>query len=209
MTDTSTAATGVELLERALGYTRTVLASVTDELLDRRTPCRSWDLGELLAHMEDALDAFTEGAHGRVDCAAQPDPRRPVALRVTALRDKACALLGAWAGTVPASVEVGGLRLDTALLARAAALEVAVHGWDVAQATGLGTRLPEALARDLMSVAQQLVGEADRGLRFGPARPGTDDAPADVRLLRFLGRAPSWPARQNPGESGPRPRAAS
>ena len=64
----------VELLDRALGYTRACLAEVTAPTCRRRTPCDGWDLGQLLAHMEDALDAFTEGARGEVDLAR---PRCP------------------------------------------------------------------------------------------------------------------------------------
>ena len=57
------------------------------------TPCAGWTLARLLAHMEDALDAFTEAAAGHV--AVTPAP--PTDDRVDALREKACALLGAWA----------------------------------------------------------------------------------------------------------------
>ena len=77
----TTALTGaIELLDRALGYTRVVLAGVPGADLDRRTPCRDWNLGQLLAHMDDALDAFTEAAGGAVDVPARgwsPAPRGP------------------------------------------------------------------------------------------------------------------------------------
>ena len=101
---------------------------------DRPTPCAGWTLGHLLAHMEDALDAFTEAAAGRVEV----EPVPPTATRVEALREKACALLGAWMAARPASeqVEVGDLGLDAPLLVATAALEITVHGWDVGQATG-------------------------------------------------------------------------
>ena len=52
----------------ALAYTRVILASVPS---DRSrwampTPCAHWDLAALLAHMDDALDAFNEAAFGAV-----------------------------------------------------------------------------------------------------------------------------------------------
>ena len=52
--------------DRVLGYTRVALADVTDDVLARPTPCSEWTLGELLAQMEDALDAFIEAAAGVV-----------------------------------------------------------------------------------------------------------------------------------------------
>ena len=140
----------VELLDRSLAYTRVMLADVQPDQLDRPTPCTGWDLHRLLAHMEDALDAFTEAAAGRVEVEPVPE----TGTRVEALREKACALLGAWTAARPVAsdrVEVGDLGLDAPLLVATAALEITVHGWDVGQATGRGTPIPHDLARGLLT----------------------------------------------------------
>jgi len=191
----------VELLERSLAYTRVMLADVRPDLLDRPTPCAGWTLGHLLAHMEDALDAFTEAASGRVEV----DPVPPTSTRVDALREKACALLGAWTAARPTSgdVEVGDLGLDAPLLVATAALEITVHGWDVGQATGRRTRIPGDLARGLLAVAQHVIDPADRGPRFASARPADPEAAPDVRLLSWTGRITAdmtEPLRSNSGE---------
>ncbi len=173
----------VELLDRSLAYTRVALASVSDEALARATPCRGWDLAQLLAHMEDALDAFGEGASGSVSVT----PDVPSALRVRSLQAKACALLGAWSQDPPEQVRIGPHVVETRLLVLTAALEVAVHGWDVSQALGLDHPLPDALAHHLLAAARQLVDDDDRGSRFDePRRPAGPEATA--RLLAFLGR---------------------
>jgi uncharacterized protein (TIGR03086 family) len=174
----------VELLDRALSYTRVTLHEVTDADLPRRTPCERWDLGELLAHMEDALDAFSEGAHGSVELQA----RMPVRVRVAQLQQKACALLGAWSREAPDHVMIGDHRLETPVVVLAAALEITVHGWDVGQAIGADRPIPAELARGLLPVAEALLAESDRGTQFGPPRPVRADAPDEVRLLGFLGR---------------------
>ena len=191
----------VELLERSLSYTRVMLADVRPDQLERPTPCTGWTLGHLLAHMEDALDAFTEAAAGRV--AVEPAP--PTDSRVDALREKACALLGAWTAARPASdeVAVGDLGLDAPLLVATAALEITVHGWDVGQATGRGTRIPDDLARGLLGVAQHVIDVSDRGPRFAGPRPAPPTAPSDQRLLAWTGRVPprmTEPLVGNPGE---------
>jgi uncharacterized protein (TIGR03086 family) len=191
----------VELLERSLSYTRVMLADVRPDQLDRPTPCTGWTLGHLLAHMEDALDAFTEAAAGRV--AVEPAP--PTDSRVDALREKACALLGAWTAARPASdeVAVGDLGLDAPLLVATAALEITVHGWDVGQATGRGTRIPDDLARGLLGVAQHVIDASDRGPRFAGPRPAPPTATSDQRLLAWTGRVPlrrTEPLVGNPGE---------
>ena len=157
------------------------------EDLDRPTPCAGWTLGRLLMHMEDALDAFTEAAAGRVEV----DPVPPTSTRVEALREKACALLGAWSAARPAPdrVTIGDLGLDAPLLVATAALEITVHGWDVGQATGRRTRVPDDLARGLLPVAEQVIDRSDRGSRFASPRPTTAAAGADERLLAWTGRA--------------------
>jgi uncharacterized protein (TIGR03086 family) len=177
----------VELLERSLAYTRGTLADVRPDLLDRPTPCIGWTLGRLLAHMEDALDAFTEAASGRV----RVDPVPDTTTRVEALREKACVLLGAWTAARPADDEIaiGDLGLDAPLLVATAALEITVHGWDVGQATGSRTRIPDDLARGLLGLAQKVIGPLDRGPRFDCPRQAPADAPYDERLLAWTGRA--------------------
>jgi uncharacterized protein (TIGR03086 family) len=176
----------VELLERSLGYTRVALSDVRPEHLDRPTPCAGWELRTLLAHMEDALDAFTEAAAGRV----RVDPVPPTSTRVDALCEKACALLGAWVAARPAPyVEVGDLGLDAPVLVATAALEITLHGWDVGQTTGRRARVPEELAGALLGVAVATIDAGDRGRRFAPPRPASTDAPADARLLAWAGRA--------------------
>ena len=185
MTESAAALEGaVELLERALGYTRVMLTDVGPDNLDAPTPCAGWTLARLLRHMDDSLDAFTEAAAGRVHV----EPAPPTEDRVDSLRDKACALLGAWTESRPASVDVGDRQLDAPLLVATAALEVTVHGWDVGQATGRCAPIPDDLASGLLPLAQQIVGPADRGSRFAsPCHLSTSTGPSET-LVAFLGR---------------------
>jgi uncharacterized protein (TIGR03086 family) len=179
----------VELLDRSLAYTRVVLADVRPDLLDRPTPCTGWDLARLLAHMEDGLDAFTEAAAGRVEV----DPLPTTTTRVEALREKACALLGAWTAARPvrlSAVDVGDVGLDAPLLVATAALEITVHGWDVGQATGRRSPIPDDLARGLLAIAEHVIDAGDRGPRFATPRPTPDDAGAGDHLLAWTGRTP-------------------
>jgi uncharacterized protein (TIGR03086 family) len=178
----------VELLERALAYTGTRLSEVDEARLAWRTPCAHWRLDDLLAHMEDALDAFTEAAGGAVP--VHPTPAGAVGRpgRVDVIQMKACDLLGAWSRPGPGDVLVGGLDLPSPLLVATAALEVTVHGWDVGQAVGSGVPIPENLATALLPVARTAVTAADRGVRFAAPRPVAADAPDATRLLAHLGR---------------------
>lgn len=180
------ATAAVELLERAIGYTRGTLLPVTPELLAAPTPCTRWTLDQLLRHMADSLDALTEASSGYLPLTPAPGvPGNPA----ETLRVKACSLLGAWSSPAAGTVLVGGQRLDARLLLHAGALEIALHGWDVGQATGADSPIPERLAAELLPAARALISDADRGTRFGDEMPTDDAATVSTRLLAFCGRA--------------------
>ena len=191
----------VELLERSLGYTRVMLGDVRPGNLLRPSPCAGWTLGRLLVHMEDGLDAFTEAAAGHVEVAAPP----PTTTRVDAMREKACALLGAWTRATPVAVTVGDQQLGAPLLVATAALEITVHGWDVGQATGRRTPIPRDLARGLLPVARQVVHPADRGTLFGEVLTAPSGASSDERLLAYLGRSGRHDLTGPPGTTSGEP----
>jgi len=180
---------GSALLERAVGYTRASLQLVAGTPLDSRTPCERWDLLALLRHMNDALAAFTDAAEiGYVDLV----PVRgsdPGAELVDRLRGRACALLAAWAhhpGTGDVTVHDRGLRSD--LLAAAGSLEIAVHGWDVAQACGVDRPLPAGLALELLDVVPLFVAADDRPGRCAERVDVPVHARPSTRLLAATGR---------------------
>lgn len=189
---------GVELLERAIGYTRGALALVVPELLTAPTPCRDWDLRRLLEHMDDSLTSLHEAGTGhRVSLTPlgrpTPHPAGSADL-VDRLRARACQLLGEWtaewtSGAQPRrDVVVEGRPLTSAVLTSAGALEIAVHGWDVAEACGVRRPLPDRLAIDLMRIAPVVVTPGDRPGRFDEPVLVLPDATPGERLLAFLGR---------------------
>jgi uncharacterized protein (TIGR03086 family) len=192
---------GVELLERAVGYTRGSLVLVTPRLMSAPTPCAGWDLEALLAHMHDSIESLHEaGSVRRVSVGVTGTP--PADL-VGALRAGACRLLAEWSleaepasdvaapsAEPPGHVLVDGRPLTPRVLTSAGALEVAVHGWDVAAACGAPRPIPEDLASDLLRVAHAVVSESDRPSLFAPPLPPEPGAAAGEELLAFLGREP-------------------
>lgn len=125
----------------------------------------------------------------------------PAGDAVRTLRNRACNLLGAWTGASDrAWVSVGGCPLSAGVVSATGALEIAVHGWDVARACGYPRPIPRPLAEELLPLAVLLVTDADRPGRFAApflharpthARPTrARPAPPEHRLLAFLGRDP-------------------
>jgi uncharacterized protein (TIGR03086 family) len=192
---------GVALLERAVGYAIGPLQAVTPGTLRCPTPCSEWDLGALLVHMSDSLAAMHEavglsdvGLDSYAETAAATGPRDHAQL-VSTLRDQARRLLAALAGQHGQLVRVGGYPLPVGIVASAGAVDIAVHGWDVAQACGNPCPIPVGLAGEMLAVSRLLVTEADRPTRFGSPVPVSPQASAGDRLVAYLGRAPvaPWP----------------
>ena len=70
-------------------------------------------------------------------------------------------------------------------------LDILVHGWDLAKATGQPTDLDGRLAVHVLGFAAQALATPDsRAGRIGPAVPAAVDAPVTSRLAAFLGRQP-------------------
>lgn len=193
---------GVGLLERALTYTLGSLRMITPDAMPSPTPCRGWDLRALLAHMNDSLLALQEAADlGHVDLDVPADAPAdapadgvradPATAPVAALRNRACRLLGAWTNLDgPQPVQVAEVSLTTSLVASTGAIEVTVHGWDVARACGGDRPIPPALAEELLPLAPLFVTDDDRPGRFGPLVELPLSADVGDHLLGFLGRDP-------------------
>lgn len=178
----------LELLERSLSYSRVVLAGVPGHAADQDTPCAGWDLADLLAHMVDGFTAFIQGATGVVP-PAEPTllPRDP-ALLAGHLLDLGCGVLSGWATAEDRDCLMGLVPLPADSLLGVAALEVAIHGWDVAHATGYDRQLPPQLAAGLLPLAFRHVRPADRPGRFAPVVATARRDPVAL-LLSHLGRS--------------------
>jgi uncharacterized protein (TIGR03086 family) len=179
---------GVAVLERSIAYALGGLALVTPAALGWATPCRAWNLRHLLEHLHDSMAALQEGAEtGRVSFVPAPASDDVLPL----VRDRAARLLGAWANTDgTALVWVYGRAVSAPLMAGAGAIEVAVHGWDIAAACGQRRPIPDDLADELLDLSAVIIRDRDRPGRFAPPVRVPRDAPPDVRLLAFLGRDP-------------------
>lgn len=196
MTDTrSTAALigGIGLLERGINYALGSLHLVSAEMLSHPTPCREWDIRALLCHVDDSLTALYEATDGgrvelnaaRAEAGAGVDP-------VAAVRDRACQLIGAWTSAADGQQPVGidGSHLTSPVVTTAGALEIAVHGWDLARACRRNRPIPPSLAEEMLELSPLFVADADRPARFAAPIELPRSASSSDRLVAFLGRHP-------------------
>jgi uncharacterized protein (TIGR03086 family) len=192
-------AAGARLLEPSISYALGVVPAVTPELLSRPTPCAEWDLRMLLGHACESLAAFSEGIEaGRVGLDPAAEDGCVAADPARAFRDRARQLRRAWTGPGPQRqvIDIAGCPLAASVLAAAAALEVAVHGWDISRACGQRQPIPRDLATSLLAIAPVLVPRDGRPPLFATPVTVAATASPSSRLAAFLGRSPavaSWP----------------
>ena len=190
--------TGWDVLDEARAMLRAAVAGVPADGWRRPTPCTEWDVTQVLQHA--ALDQRAWGAAVAGTEMPGENPfapsgqlgEEPLAYAQAALDASAPAWTAVGEGPVPTPLPSGPMA--PAAAAGAAALDAAIHAWDIAVATGQGSPLTPELARALTPVAQAIVEPLRQYGAYAQAlepEPGADDAAA---LLGYLGRRPGWVA---------------
>lgn len=185
----------IELLERAVGYTRASLVLVTETDLGRRTPCDGWVLQDLLTHMDDSLEAMAAAAQATSLSLVPPRPPGGGSDLLDSICARARGLLAHWhpvEGVPDGPVGLADLSLSREVVGSVGALEIALHGWDVAESIGRPRAIPPGLAMDLWPVARDRITDADRPWRFRPPVEVSDWATPAARLLAHAGRSTDW-----------------
>lgn len=181
-----------QIHEQALRATGRVVEGVADRQLELSTPCDGWSVRELLNHIVsgnywaaelaagksidavgDRLDGDTLGDDPAAAYRASAE-LAAAAFNAPGAMDAPCAVSY---GPVPGSVYCGHRVLD-----------VVIHGWDLAKATGQDTTLdPELVDAVAAIVAPQMDMLAGSGM-FGSTVGIAGDADPQTRLLSQLGR---------------------
>ena len=178
-----------------------LVAGVRDEDLDRPTPCPAYALGDLIEHVGGMAIAFAAAASKardkRTDRSQAGDAARLAAgWREHIPRDlRALGLAwqepGAWLGMT----RIAGMDTPAETVGLVLADELAVHGWDVARASGQ----PYTCEPDVLEAARQFLEmfaspDAPSGpeVEFGPATVLLPEAPLLDRVVALAGRDPSW-----------------
>jgi len=86
---------------------------------------------------------------------------------------------------------VGELPLDVAV-DRFYTTDIFMHTWDLARATGQDDTLDPTLCAELFEGMQPIDELLRSSGQYGPRVPVPDDAPAQDRMLGFIGRDPAW-----------------
>lgn len=174
---------------RAADATREVIAGVRPEQFGAPTPCPDWDVRGLLDHMVGFCRRMAAGVGGTE---APTDPSRgddPIAAFGAASRELDAAWRGE--GVLERTFTLPWGEMPGSLLARMATVELLVHGWDIATATGQDRALDPVACEAALAYGRAMMRPEFRQRGgFGPeVAPPAGASPAD-RLAAFSGRRP-------------------
>jgi uncharacterized protein (TIGR03086 family) len=174
----------LESAEATYAVLDAVLQGITAADLDRRTPCREFDVAGLTDHLMNSIAGLGGAAGARF-------PERDRALPVREQIDAAARpALDAWRQRGLAGVvSLGGNDVPAQLVAGILSLEFLVHAWDYAAATGRECAASEPLADYVAGLARTIItpqGRATAG--FDEPVDVPDGASAMRRLLAYTGR---------------------
>jgi len=180
-----------------------LVASVKEDALERPTPCPVYSLGDLIEHVGGMTLAFTAAGrkernaysemNGAGDASRLGADWRERIPRDLAVLAQTWAEPEAWAGMT----RIAGDDSPAGVVGLVLADELAVHGWDVARASGQAYACePDILEAALKFLQMFASPDAPAGpeVAFGPARILLDEAPLLDRVVAMAGRDPGWSA---------------
>jgi uncharacterized protein (TIGR03086 family) len=201
---TTTQGTGPALIAAAAAETaRAVTGAAKTAPLDTRTPCPDWDLRTLLNHTILWTSYSAERrAHGESvaeelmskDFTAEPG-------YVEAYQAQIARAVQAW--SAPEAWEgdrgVMGNAMPAADIGAMLIMEMALHGWDIAKATGQDYQCDDDLAQALLETVQAQGDMFRQYQGFAAIVPVPGDASTFERALGLSGRDPNWPDNDGTG----------
>lgn len=170
--------------EAAVGLCRSVLAKLTEDDLERPTPCAEFTVATLTEHLERSmiLLAGVAGADLNAD---------PVAGPIATIPALAEGAIAAWRTRRTAGeVMVGRTITPAHLAAEIVTLELVVHAWDLARAVDADLPVDPEMCDQCRRNAEQLITPDKRGRAFALPVSVANDASAIERLVAFTGRTP-------------------
>ncbi|MQY08045.1 TIGR03086 family metal-binding protein [Actinomadura macrotermitis] len=180
-------------LVRALDQTGRVIAAVLPGQATLPTPCRSWDVRALVAHIVDEVHQFAVvTAGGKRHPAGDLGPDWSAAYQAAA--DE---LVAAWRapGALDRKIRLPFGEVPASWTIDQQLAELVIHAWDVAKATGQPTDLDPALGERALrwghaNLKPEFRGDEADGQHIGPEVSVPEDAPLYDRVAAFGGRDP-------------------
>ncbi|MFF7732322.1 TIGR03086 family metal-binding protein [Streptomyces sp. NPDC007984] len=183
-----------ELLALARERAVPVVRGIPDTALTAPTPCAEYDVRALVDHLFQVVVQFQRLAakeaadFGETAGVVASDP----GWRERFARE-ADRLVAAWSAPGAEEGTTGAMDMPARLVGSMALLDLTVHVWDLARATGQDfPGADEAVVAELTAAVAELAPTARKMGVFGDPLPEGADTPVFDRLLARTGRDPGW-----------------
>ncbi|MFI0975740.1 TIGR03086 family metal-binding protein [Streptomyces sp. NPDC021093] len=180
-----------DMLAVAAARAEPVVRGVADGQLGARTPCADYDVRDLLNHLFHVVVGFQSLAAGKeADFSTTPDYLKGN------WRDRFGAetalLVTAWAAPGADEGTKGSMNLPARTVGSMALLDLTVHAWDLARATGQDFTPDEEGLRALGALVTQMGPTARQMKVLAEPCPVVEGATPFEELLASTGRRADW-----------------
>jgi uncharacterized protein (TIGR03086 family) len=183
------------LLDAAARQAVPVVRGIGDDALTAPTPCADYDVRALVDHLHHVVVQFQElAAKKKADFSTTPSTVRPDTDWRAEFAREAGALVTAWAAPGAEEGTSGEMGMPARTVAYMALLDLTVHAWDLAVATGQPYEADPAVVAELLDAVRAMAPQAREYGVFGPEMPTPAQATGLERVLAVTGRDPRWRA---------------
>ena len=196
--------TGPALMAAAAAETARVVAGAAETAaLDRQTPCPDWDLRTLLNHTilwtSYSAERRAYGESVAEDLMSKDFTAEPG--YAEAYQAQIARAVQAWSDPQAWTRELGvmGSATPAADVAAMLIMEMVLHGWDVAKATGQDYHCDGDLAQAVLKTVEAQGDMFRQYQGFATVVPVPDGASTFDRVLALSGRDPNWPDNDRAG----------
>ncbi|MEU5318529.1 TIGR03086 family metal-binding protein [Streptomyces sp. NPDC021056] len=181
-----------ELLDMARNRAVPVLRGIPDAALSAPTPCAEYDVKALVNHLFQVIVQFQRLAVKEAsDFGQTPEGITESPEWRERLMDEAERLVAAWSTPGAEEGTTGAMNMPARLVGSMALLDLTVHVWDLARATGQDyPGADEAVVAELSGAVDELAPTARTMGVFGEPVAEAEGASAFERLLARTGRDP-------------------
>jgi len=172
----------VDLFDRGSAWTKEKIEGAKSKL-DAPTPCEEWNVRSVINHLIDGQESYFQPA-ARGEKATPPSPTPPEVFDGDPVKRYEEARQGTLDAFRAADASKAAMTMGIAFV------DQVVHGTDIAKATGQDATIPPDLAEAAFGMVNGNLTADNRGKAFKAEVQVAKDAPAQDKLLAYLGRKP-------------------
>ena len=171
-----------------------IVRAAADADLGSPTPCTDFDLRTLLTHFAGTTTAFVHAGSSR-----SLDPDDPWGSNVKLSQEWPSQLEGnlsqiatGWSRAEALDGSIDGSQMPARALGEMLLIEVILHGWDVARASGQQVEISDALGAEVLRCVSATADQGREFHAYGPEVTVAEDASDLDKALGLAGRDPNW-----------------